>query len=343
MNKIDTIYNQFKKETQFGTDLGNFILSNSEKLLSGSLGKTLEKSVQLILTSPPFPLNKRKKYGNRNGDEYKKWFSKLSEIYSKLLTDNGSIVIELGNAWEPGRPVESLLPLESLLEFVNNSNANLKLCQEFICYNPSRLPSPAQWVTIERERVTDSYTRIWWMSKSDHPKADNRRVLRPYSQNMKDLLKRQSYNAGKRPSEHKIGEKSFLKDNEGSIPHNFFEIEPLDPNRKVRLPNVFSIANNSSNDFFSKTCRERGITLHPARMPEELAYFFIEFLTDPGDIVLDPFAGSNTTGFCAESRGRSWISIEINKDYGEQSMIRFENPKVTVNLRKNLLEESNGI
>ena len=46
--------------------------------------------------------------------------------------------------------------------------------------------------------------------KTDYPKADNRKVLRPYSESMKSLLKRGSYNAGKRPSEHSIGEKSFL-------------------------------------------------------------------------------------------------------------------------------------
>jgi DNA modification methylase len=205
----------------------------------------------------------------------------------------------------------------------------VRLCQEFICYNPSRLPSPAQWVTIERIRVVDSFTHVWWMSKSDHPKSDNRRILRPYSKEMKDLLKNKKYNSGKRPSEHNIGQTSFFKDNNGSIMHNLIELEPITENKEARLPtNVLSIANTKSNDFFLRTCRERNVKPHPARMPLELASFFIEFLTDPGDIVLDPFAGSNTTGFCAERLQRKWVSIDINKNFAQQAIIRFEDPSI---------------
>jgi DNA modification methylase len=313
----------------YATDLGKYYIGDSREILTADLYEILEGKVQLILTSPPFPLNKKKSYGNLNGEDYKKWFISFAEIFSPLLKDNGSIVIELGNAWEPKRPVQSLLNLESLLGFVNNSKANFRLCQEFICYNPSRLPSPAQWVTIERIRVVDSFTHVWWISKSDNPKSDNRRILRPYSKDMKNLLRSKKYNSGKRPSEYKIGNNSFFKDNEGSIMHNLIEVEPIDKNREARLPgNVFCIANTNSNDFFLRTCRERNIKPHPARMPLELAAFFIEFLTDPGDIVLDPFAGSNTTGYCAESLGRKWVSIEISNKFADQAVVRFEDPSI---------------
>ena len=297
------------------------------------MGKTLKNKVQLILTSPPFPLNKKKKYGNLQGEKYKEWFTHLSEVFSELLTDDGSIVIELGNSWVPGKPVQSLLHLESLVGFVNNPKAKLVLCQEFICYNPSRLPSPAQWVTVERIRMTDSFTHVWWMSKSEFPKADNRKVLRPYSKSMKQLLNSGKYNSGVRPSEHRINEKSFLKNNGGSIMHNVIEIESIDEKKNPRLPNAFSISNTSSNDFFHRMCKERGYVPHPARMPAGLANFFIEFLTDEGDLVLDPFAGTNTTGFCAEKSRRKWISLEIEKDYGIQSMIRFEDSSLNSSLR----------
>ncbi len=313
----------------YQTELGKYFTGDSEKVLKSEVGDNLINKVQLIFTSPPFPLNTKKRYGNLNGDEYKKWLINFSEIFSDLLKEDGSIVIELGNAWEMGRPVQSLLNLESLLGFVNNPNANLRLCQEFICYNPSRLPSPAQWVTIKRVRAIDSFTHIWWMSKSDYPKADNKKVLRPYSKDMKQILKSKKYNAGKRPSEHRINKRSFTVDNSGSIMPNLIELEPIKLNRDVRLPpNVFCIANTQSNDFFLQTCRKTGIVPHPARMPLELANFFIDFLTDPGDIILDPFAGSNTTGFCAEKLGRKWTSIEIDEDLGKQSIIRFQDPSL---------------
>ena len=308
------------------TPLGTYYLGDSESLLLNDLGNSLRGRVQLILTSPPFPLNNKKSYGNLEGEEYKRWFAALSPIFSELLAPDGSIVIELGNSWEPNRPVQSTLHLESLIQFVKYPHADLRLCQQFICYNPARLPSPAQWVTIERKRITDSYTHVWWMAKTDNPKADNRKVLRPYSKSMQSLLRRQKYNAGLRPSEHHISKKSFLKDHGGSIAHNLFEIEPLDAHRPVRLPNAFSFPNTQSNDFYSRTCRQRSLIPHPARMPIGLAAFFIQFLTDPGDLVLDPFAGSNTTGYVAECLERIWLSIEIKENYAEQAKIRLEDP-----------------
>lgn len=312
---------------KFKTELGKYYLGDSKELLDSQLGKGLIGKVQLIITSPPFPLNNKKSYGNLNGLEYKKWFSDLAPIFSHLLKEDGSVVIELGNAWEKNRPVQSLLHLESFIAFAKNKKANLSLCQQFICYNPSRLPSPAQWVTVNHIRATDSYTHIWWFGKTDQPKADTKKVLRPYSSSMKSLLKRQSYNSGKRPSEHNISKSGFLVDNGGSIPQNLFELESIDHKREVRLPNAFSFSNTKSNDSFLRACRENGITPHPARMPEGLISFFVQFLTSPGDIIFDPFAGSNTTGFVAEKLKRKWVGVEINESYIPQAQLRFGHKK----------------
>ncbi|WP_084559502.1 DNA-methyltransferase [Nitratidesulfovibrio termitidis] len=308
---------------------GLYFVGDSPKILKSKRFEQLRGNVDLILTSPPYPLNTKKSYGNLTGDSYLKWFTSLAPIFSSLLTETGSIVLELGNSWEPNRPIQSLLHLESLLGFARHKKANLRLIQQFICYNPSRLPSPAQWVTVNRIRTVDSFTHVWWLAKSDYPKADNKNVLRPYSQSMLKLLKRGNYNAGKRPSEHNISTSGFLKDQGGAIAHNFFEIDALDETRETRLPNTFSMANTSSNDYFHKACKEKNISPHPARMPIGLAGFFIEFLTEKGDLVLDPFAGSNTTGFAAATHDRYWIAVDAEEKYVEQSQIRFTAPEFT--------------
>jgi DNA modification methylase len=308
----------------FKTPSGRFYVGDSVSTLKKL--KQLEGKVQLIITSPPFPLNKKKSYGNLSGEDYLEWFTSLAPLFARLLKPDGSVVIEIGNAWEQGRPVQSLLPLKSLLGFLSNEEADFRLCQEFICYNPSRLPSPAAWVTTNRIRTVDSYTHLWWMSKTDKPKADNNRVLRPYSKSMKALLSSKTFNAGKRPSEHKISEDGFLKDCGGSIAQNFFELDTLDPKRERRLPNAFSFSNTSSNDYFSRVCKRRNIVPHPARMPMGLAAFFIQFLTDRGDLVLDPFAGTNTTGYAAQRLGRKWLAVEAKKEYATQARIRFNDP-----------------
>ena len=62
---------------------------------------------------------------------------------------------------------------------------------------------------------------------------------------------------------------------------------------------------------------------HPARFPAALPEFFVKYLTDPEDLVVDIFSGSNTTGRVCENLGRRWISIEERRDYAALSLIRF--------------------
>lgn len=273
--------------------------------------------VQLVLTSPPFPLNRKKKYGNRTGEQYLNWLQDLAPLFRDYLTPDGSIVLELGNAWEAGKPVMSTLPLKALLAFLEA--ADLNLCQEFICYNPARLPTPAQWVTVERIRVKDSFTRVWWMSPAVRPKANNRKVLTEYSKSMKELLRRGTYNAGPRPSGHHIGRKSFLSDNGGAIPPNVL----VPPQESSVLLEVLPVSNTRANDPYQAYCRQNDISPHPARMQTEVAMFFIKFLTDKNDLVLDPFAGSNTTGSAAQELKRKWLAIEQDGEYVDTSGCRF--------------------
>jgi DNA modification methylase len=291
-------------DTSYMTHWGRMFSGKSNELLAGSGFTRFQGKVNLIFTSPPFPLNRKKKYGNETGEEYITWLCEFGPLFKSMLTEDGSIVMEMGNSWEPGSPVMSTLALRALLEFQTRNN--LHLCQEFIWQNPARLPSPVQWVNIERIRVKDSFTRLWWLSPNPKPKADNKRILQTYSASMKNLLKTKKYNSGLRPSEHDIGEESFLIDNGGAIPSN-----------------VLTYANTRAGDPYQLYCREQELQPHPARMPGELAKFFINFLTEPGDLVLDPFGGSNTTGSVAEELERFWLSIEASKDYIKGSRGRF--------------------
>jgi len=291
-------------EEGYATNSGVMYISLIESFLDSEQGRKTRGCVQMILTSPPFPLNRKKKYGNKTGEEYLTWLRDLAPRLTELLAPGGSIVIELGNAWEPGSPVMSTLALEAFLAF--KEAGRLNLCQQFICHNPARLPSPAQWVNVERIRVKDSFTHIWWMSPAERPKADNRRVLTEYSEEMKELLARRSYNGGLRPSGHQIGHESFFKDNGGAIP-----------------PNVFIQSNTVSTDRYREYCRQRAFKAHPAPMQLEVVRFFVKMLTDPGDLVLDPFGGSNSTGAVAEELRRNWIAIEPNREYVAGSLGRF--------------------
>ncbi|SRR5258708_308617 len=289
----------------YRTAEGVSILGDSAKFLKDPSVSHLQGQAQLIFTSPPFPLNTKKRYGNLTGEEYLKWLAEFGSIFRQWLKPTGSLVVELGNAWEPGQPTMSTLPLKALLRLQEENN--FFLCQEFICHNPARLPSPAAWVTVRRIRLKDSFTRLWWLSPVPSPKANNRRVLQEYGADMKRLLAKKQYNAGTRPSEHHISAKSFLRNNGGAI-----------------SANVLTFSNTTANDAYHRYCRARSLEPHPARMPSPLAEFFIKFMTSPGDLVLDPFAGSNTTGAAAQSLRRRWISIEANSEYVAGSRGRFQ-------------------
>ena len=297
--------------TAYVTDCGLMLHGLAEEVLKHQELDVIRGCVQLIFTSPPFPLNTKKKYGNLQGEEYLRWLTSFGSLFRELLTPDGSIVIELGNSWEPGLPTMSTLGMRALLRFQEENN--LHLCQEFICHNPARLPSPAQWVTVERIRLKDSFTRLWWLSPSSRPKANNRNVLKEYSSAMQRLLKTKQFNAGKRPSEHRISEESFAVDHGGAIP-----------------PNVLSISNTRANDPYQEYCRHHDIEFHPARMPIDLPEFFINFLTDAGDIVLDPFGGSNTTGAAAEKLERHWVAVEPTSQYIEGSLGRFNQNRTRI-------------
>lgn len=102
----------------------------------------------------------------------------------------------------------------------------------------------------------------------------------------------------------------------GAIPGSVFEDE---------LPSdILKFGNNSANDNYTKRCKEAGVKIHPARFPAALPEFFVKMLTDEGDVVVDPFAGSNTTGAVAERLGRRWVAIENQVEYLNASKFRFD-------------------
>ena len=322
----------------FRTALGAAYCGDSSQVLRTTPLRAQQGKVQLAFTSPPFPLNTKKSYGNLQGEAYIRWFAKFAPLLRRMVTDDGSIVVEIGNAWLPGEPAMSTHVLEAFLRFLKRGK--LHLCQEFIWYNPARLPSPIEWVNKERIRVKDAFTRIWWMSPTTRPKADNRRVLREYSPSMKRLIETGKYNPGPRPSQHHIGAESFKADNGGAIPSNVGGADRLPsldttvtPKRFAELfseaDNLLKAANTVSSDDYRGFCLARGAPVHPARMPRALVEFFLRFLTDEGDVVLDPFAGSNITGAVAESLGRRWISVEADWTYAAHSIGRFDPAALT--------------
>ena len=311
----------------FSTALGHLYLGDSLKLLP----KIESHSIDLICTSPPFPLLRKKAYGNVHADEYVEWFMKFAREFVRILKKKGSLVIDLGGTWIKGYPIRNLYHYELLLKLCKSKEqggCGFYLAQELYWYNPAKLPTPAEWVTVRRERVKDAVNTVWWLSLDEHPKADNRRVLKPYSEAQ---LMKSGYKSKIRPSEHVISDK-FSKNNQGAIPSNLINGSEKNGSEKIGSPvpvNVIAASNTSSNDQYLRLCRANDVKPHPARFPKALPEFLIRLCTEKGDTVLDPFAGSNMTGYVAESMERQWIAIDENREYLKGSLFRFEKEPTT--------------
>lgn len=264
-----------------------------------------DSSINLVMTSPPFALQRQKEYGNLDQHEYIDWFLEFAKLVHRKLTDDGSFVVDFGGAYIKGAPARSLYNFRVMIRMVDE--LGFFLAEDFYWFNPSKLPSPIEWVNKRKLRVKDSINTVWWLSKTEWPKSDVTKVLAPYSERMRKLIEDPDkfYTPKMRPSGHDIG-KGFAKDNGGAIP-----------------PNLLQIPNSESNGQYLSGCKAVGLKGHPARFPAKLPEFFIRMLTDPDDVVLDIFSGSNTTGQVAEAEGRRWMAFEALPEYVGASAFRF--------------------
>jgi site-specific DNA-methyltransferase (cytosine-N4-specific) len=290
-----------KTKAAYYTAHGAAYVGDSRELMN----ELEDGSVNLVVTSPPFALQRQKAYGNLEQHEYIDWFLDFARLVYKKLRQDGSFVVDFGGAYQKGTPARSLYNFRVLIRMVDE--VGFFLAEDFYWFNPSKLPSPIEWVNKRKLRVKDSVNTVWWLSKTEWPKADITKVLAPYSERMKKLLEDPDkfYTPKVRPSGHDIG-RAFAKDNGGAIP-----------------PNLLQIPNTESNGVYLEGCKLVGVTGHPARFPARLPEFFIRMLTEPGDTVLDIFAGSNTTGQAAEAEARRWLAFEALGEYVAASCFRF--------------------
>lgn len=288
------------RQPAYRTGLGSCYHGDSLELLR----HLPDGCVDLVMTSPPFALQRRKEYGNESQADYVAWLASFVAASVPKLREGGSIVLDIGGAYEAGTPSRSLYPFRVLLHLCDT--LGLHLAQDFYWSNRSKLPSPIEWVNKRKMRAKDIVNTVFWLSPTPWPKADTRRVLRPYSESMTKLIARGGGAADRlRPSGHVVTA-NFARDNGGALPGNLLDFP-----------------NTESNGRYLDACRRHGGKAHPARFPRALPDFFIRMLTEPGDLVLDVFGGSNTTGEAAELLGRRWLAFEQRPDYVASSAFRF--------------------
>ena len=303
------------QEPLYRTAHGAAYIGDSAQLLS----RLPPSSVNLVFTSPPYALHFQKEYGNALKREYVRWFIPFAIQIFRILKDDGSFVLNIGGSYNQGTPTRSLYHFRLLIALVEE--VGFYLAQECFWYNPAKMPMPAEWVTVRRIRIKDSVEYVWWFSKTPWPKANNTHVLKEYSADML-RLNRRGVKPTVRPSGHVIRD-SFDKVGKGAIPGNVIE-DALTEGLDAPVPSsMLKFGNNAANDEYAKRTKELGLKMHPARFPSALPEFFVKLLTEEGDLVIDPFAGSNTTGVVSDGLKRRWIALEQRAEYLEASKVRF--------------------
>lgn len=297
-----------KQYVGYSTNKGHCICADSLEMLN----QLEDNSINLVITSPPFALQRKKEYGNESQEEYVDWLCKFGALVYKKLRKDGSFVIDIGGAYEKGKPTYSLYQFRTLIKLCDE--IGFHLAQPFYWHNPSALPAPIEWVNKRKMRAKTSVNTVWWLCKEPFCKADVSQVLSPYSARMEKLISHPDEFLKEkdtlRPSGHVHNKASWSKNNGGAIP-----------------PNLLQISNSESNSQYLRYCKAVGVKGHPARFPAALPEFFIKFLTEENDLVVDIFGGSNTTGQVAEKLNRRWMTFELSQEYVAASVFRFSEDK----------------
>jgi site-specific DNA-methyltransferase (cytosine-N4-specific) len=293
----------------YSTDLGVALWSLSSDVYSALKG---DEPITLCLTSPPYPLRNSRAYGNVDAAQYTDFILENLAPIVDNLRPGGSVCLNISNdIFETGRPSRSLY-LEKLIIAINEE-LGLELMDRLCWHNPSKPPSPTQWMAKTRQQLKSNFEPIYWFTNDAQLcRSNNRRVLQPHTERMKRFIQSGGEQTSRTGSDGAYAVKpgSYIKPTEGAVPGNI-----------LRYSHTCKSQLN-----YKHQARESGLPAHGAPYPLALAKFLIEFLTERNDLVVDPFGGSNTTGVGAEELGRRWMVTDCMYEYALGSGGRFERP-----------------
>lgn len=288
----------------FSTGLGIAIIADCHQFFSG-----FKENIDLVFTSPPYPLAIQRNYGNVSESEYVDWLCRTIEPVIHLLHDGASICLNVGNdIFLSKSPARSLYRERLVLAL--SDRFGLHKMDELIWHNPNKAPTPIQWASLQRVQLNSGYEPVYWFTNNPQKvKSNNQAVLMPHTEQHKKLIANggnQTHRvSGDGSHVKKVG--AYQNQTAGKIPRNVLSI-PHDA--------------RSNKPWFDKL-KEMGLPQHGALFPLALAEFFVRFLTKENDLVVDPFSGGFTTSLAAEKLNRRWVGTEQILEYVQGAKLRF--------------------
>ena len=255
-----------------------------EDCLQG-LPRLESNSVNLVLTSPPY--SNSTEYGKEvecfKPENYSDWFLPIAKEISRVMKTDASFILNINDKVDSG--YRSIYVYELITRIVKETDLNLY--ERYTWFKKSGLPTGGD------NRLNDKTEYIFHFTKSKNHKAYIERIRIPYSKSYIDRAKTA------------MGLNDIIKDN-GKTEAN---MKIIIPNKLGKKPDGVFRFNTSG------TLKGNTKGLHPASFHPDLPHFFIEWLTDEGDLVLDPFIGSGTTAQVAKIKNRNYIGFELNESY----------------------------
>lgn len=292
------------KLVAFSTALGVAVWGDCREVFD-----TLDAPLMLCVTSPPYPVAKGRAYSAPDEAAYIDFIVRSLEPIVRHMAPEGSICLNISNdIFRRGTPARSMYCEELLLAL--RDRLGLSLMDRLIWSNPSKAPGPVQWASVHRVQLNVAYEPIYWLAIDPlRVKADNRRVLEPHSERHLRLIAQggERRDAAYTDGAYRVHPGRFGKRTHGRIPRNI-------------LTHGHRCADA---DAYRRDARRLGLPVHGAMQPLSIPDFLIRFLSEAGDVVVDPFGGRATTAMAAERLGRRWIVAERAIDYLRAGAERF--------------------
>lgn len=279
----------------FSTDLGAAILGHCDHVFTA-----IDSPISLVLCSPPYPLTKARSYGNVPETMYVDWIIKTIKPVVDNMLPGASICLNLTNdKFVAGGARSTYL---ERLTLALEDRLGLHLMDRLVWSNPAKAPGPVRYASIERTQLNVGYEPVLWMTNDPfRVRSNNTRVLQAHTERHLKLIaaggeqREISFSDGA----YRIKTGSFGNPTAGRIPRNVLTFGHTCADQRA----------------YKRAARAQGLKAHGAPMPVALAKFLIEFLSEPGDMIADPFGGSFTTAKAAELLGRRWLSTECMAEY----------------------------
>lgn len=243
-------------------------------------------SIDLIVTSPPYADARKKHYDSTHPDNFSNWLSTFHKTFWNCLKEDGSLVINIKDKIVDGvRHRYAWRTIDALAQL------GWKCIDDYIWHKPN--PMPGYWPT----RLRDGWEYCFHLAKIKRPYVNQDAVRIPIGDWAKTRLQ-------------KLGNGDLMRHNSENS-SGFGRNLSRWVGRDTVLPtNVLT---------FSPVTKNKG---HPAAFPVDLPTFFIKLLSRPGGLIVDPFAGSGTSGVAALSLQRDCVLIDNSKEYCQVAYTR---------------------